>query len=60
MRILFSVTYVGVNVKTSTTLPVILQEGNITNTDRQQSRYAFLGFAFLCFVVLFFGGDVHP
>ena len=33
MKILFSVTYVGANVKTSMILPVILQEGNITNTE---------------------------
>lgn len=40
-------------------LPVILQEGNITNTDWEQSHYAELGFAFLRCVVLFivfFGG----
>lgn len=37
-------------------LPVILQEGNITNTDWKQSHYAELGFAFLHCVVLFIVG----
>ena len=46
MKILFSVTYVDANVKTSMILPVILQEGNITNTDGKQSRYALLGLPF--------------
>lgn len=43
-------------------LPVILQEGSITNTDGKQSRDALRGFAFLCFVVLFmvffWGGSI--
>lgn len=55
VKILLSVTHVNANVKASMILPVILQEGAITNTNWKQPHCALLGFAFLCFVVLFIG-----
>lgn len=62
MKILFSVTYVDASVKTSMILPVISQEGSITNTDGKQSRVlhvVFCLFVFCSFVYgFFFGGGV--
>lgn len=57
MKILFSVTYVGANVKTSMILPVILQEGNITNTENNHALLPLLCLFVFCSLLLFLAGE---
>ena len=57
MKILFSVTYVGANVKTSMILPVVLQEGSITNTEHNHTLLSSVGLFVFCNLLLFFVGE---